>query len=103
MPQAEKRLTPVRRALFRMVKATLLRNPFASQTAMQAMVRASDTEWTIVQPPRLLNTPGTGRIRVDGEALPANGTHIPRADVAKFMLEQLESAEWLRRDVYIAS
>jgi putative NADH-flavin reductase len=67
------------------------------------MVRASDTEWTIVQPPRLLNTPGKGRIRVDGEALPVNGMTIPRADVAKFMLEQLERAEWARRDVYVAS
>lgn len=103
MPQAEERLKPVSRALFRFGKATLLRKVFASQIAMQAMVRASDTEWTIVQPPRLLNTPGRGRIRVDGEALPANGVSIPRADVAKFMLEQLKSAEWVRRDVYVAS
>lgn len=103
MPKAEERLTPVKRAVFRLVKATLLRKPFESQTEMQKMVRASDTEWTIVQPPRLLNTAGKGRIRVDGEALPANGVTIPRADVAKFMLEQLTSAEWVRRDVYIAS
>jgi hypothetical protein len=42
-------------------------------------------------------------VRVDGEALPANGVTIPRADVAEFMLEQLTSADWVRRDVYIAS
>lgn len=103
MPQAEERLSPFKRGMFRLVKATLLRRPFASQTAMQAMVRASDTEWTIVQPPRLLNSPARGRIRVDGEALPVNGVVIPRADVARFMLAQLESAEWVRRDVYVAS
>lgn len=103
MPQAEERLSPFKRGMFRLVKATLLRRPFESQTAMQAMVRASDTEWTIVQPPRLLNSPARGRIRVDGEALPVNGVVIPRADVARFMLAQLESAEWVRRDVYVAS
>ncbi len=103
MAQAQMRLSPAKQALFRFAKATLLRKVLVAQIAMQTMVRGSDTEWTIVQPPRLLNTPGTGRIRVDGEALPANGTRIPRADLAKFMLEQLESAEWLRRDVYVAS
>lgn len=103
MPQAEERLSRMKRGIFRAVKATLLRRPFASQTAMQAMVRASDVEWTIVQPPRLLNTPGRGRIRVDGEALPVNGVVVPRADVARFMLAQLESADWARRDVYVAS
>lgn len=103
MPKAEERLGPVKRGIFRLVKATLLRKPFASQTDMQKMVRGSDTEWTIVQPPRLLNAPGSGRIRIDGEALPANGVTIPRADVAQFMLEQLGSADWVRRDVYIAS
>lgn len=103
MPQAEERLPPMKRMVFRLVKATLLRRVFASQTAMQAMVRASDTEWTIVQPPRLVNAPGKGRTRVDGEALPVNGVVIPRADVAAFMLAQLESAEWARRDVYVAS
>lgn len=103
MPQAEERLPPMKRMMFRLVKATLLRRPFASQTAMQAMVRSSDTEWTIVQSPRLVNTPGKGRIRVDGEALPVNGAVIPRADVAAFMLAQLESTEWVRRDVYVAS
>jgi putative NADH-flavin reductase len=103
MPEAEERLGPDKRGIFRLVKATLLRKPFESQTEMQKMVRASDTEWTIVQPPRLLNTVGKGRIRVDGEALPTNGVTIPRADVAKFMLEQLTSPDWVRRDVYIAS
>jgi putative NADH-flavin reductase len=103
MPKAEERLGPIKRGIFRLVKATLLRKPFQSQTEMQKMVRASDTEWTIVQPPRLLNTAGRGQVRIDGEALPANGVTIPRADVAKFMLEQLTSPEWVRRDVYIAS
>jgi putative NADH-flavin reductase len=103
MPQAEKRLSLVGRALLRFAKATLLHKVFESQTAMQAMVRASGADWTIVQPPRLLNSPGKGRYRVDGEALPANGAVIPRADLAKFMLAQLTSEEWVRRDVYVAS
>lgn len=103
MPNAEKRLGSATRVLVRFAKATLLRKIFESQTAMQRMVRASSIDWIIVQPPRLLNSPGKGRYRVDGEALPANGTVLPRADLAAFMLAQLTSAEWLRRDVYVAS
>ena len=69
---------------------------------MQMRIQASETDWTIVQPPRLLNKPETGKFRVDGEALPANGTQIARADVATFMLEQLNSTEWVRKSPFIA-
>jgi hypothetical protein len=49
-----------------------------------------------------LNKPGTGSFRVDGEALPADGIRIARADVATFMLAQLSSAEWMRKSPFIA-
>ena len=99
---AQKRISLVLRMLFAVFKATLLRKPFAAQTEMQRMIRASDTEWTIVQPPRLLNVPGKGEYRVDAEALPEGGGRIARADVATFMLRQIGSSEWVRRDPYIA-
>jgi len=99
---ALKRMPAVPRTMFRVFMGTLLRKPFKSQRAMQQLVRASNTDWTIVQPPRLLNKPATGKIRVDGDALPENGSRISRADLAAFMLAQLESTEWIRREPCIA-
>ncbi len=101
-PGATKRLSAPMRAMARVFDATLLKKPFQAQRAMQTKIQASDTEWTVVQPPRLVNKPGTGRFRVDGEALPAGGVQIARADVATFMLEQLSSTLWLRKAPFIA-
>lgn len=101
-PGATKRLSAPMRAMARVFDATLLKKPFRAQRAMQTKIQASDTDWTVVQPPRLVNKPGTGRFRVDGEALPAAGVKIARADVAAFMLAQLASAEWVRKSPFIA-
>jgi putative NADH-flavin reductase len=101
-PGAAKRLSAVARGFLRVIQATILRKPFQAQRAMAMRIQASDTDWTIVQPRRLLNKPGTGRFRVDGEALPAGGTMIARADVATFMLAQLTGAEWVRKSPFIA-
>jgi putative NADH-flavin reductase len=101
-PGAAKRLSPVMRLMVEAMDATILKKAFASQRAMQLLIRASDVEWTIVQPPRLLNRPGRGKFRVDGEALPASGTQIARADVATFMLAQLGSRDWVCKSPFIA-
>lgn len=101
-PGSAKRLPLAARLFLPVVEATVLKRPFQSQRAMQLLIRESATEWTVVQPPRLLDDAGRGRYRVDGEALPANGTTIARADVAAFMLAQLGSAEWVRRSPFVA-
>ena len=101
-PGATRRLSPAMRLFAELLDATVLRKPFASQRAMQLLIRASDLDWTVVQPPRLLNVPGRGVYRVDGEALPAGGTQIARADVAAFMLAQLKSTEWVRQSPFLA-
>jgi putative NADH-flavin reductase len=101
-PGAAKNLSAATRFFLRVLETVILKKPFRAQRAMQTRIQASDTDWTVVQPPRLLNKPGTGQIRVDGEALPAGGTTIARADVATFMLAQLTSALWVRKSPFIA-
>lgn len=97
-----RRMPAVSRTVFRVVIGTLLRKPFKSQSAMQEIIRASDTDRTIVQPPRLVNAPATGKVPVDAEALPEKGSRISRADLAAFMVAQLENTEWIRREPSIA-
>lgn len=101
-PDAAKNLSALVRLLQKVIAATVLKNPFASQKAMQELIRRSDTDWTVVQPPRLLNSPGRGAWRVGVDALPPRGLTIARADVAAFMLAQLGSPEWVRKSPYIS-
>jgi putative NADH-flavin reductase len=86
----------------KIVYKTILKWPVASQRAQWAALSASELDWTMVMPPMLTNGRPTERYRVDGEALPRNGSKVSRADVADFMMQQIASREWVRRGVYIA-
>ena len=57
----------------------------------------TDIDWIIVRPSRLIDTPLTGVYRVSARYAPKGGSKISRADLAQFMLKQLNSGEWLRK------
>ena len=84
------------------VNKTLLKWPVASQVSQYANLAASNLDWTMVMPPMLTNTPAHGSYRIDGEALPRNGTRISREDIADFMMQQLDSPRWIKKGVYLA-
>lgn len=86
----------------RAVTKTLLRYPMASQKMLQLMIARSGLDYTIVNPPRLLDVPGTGQYRVLEERMPRNGRQIARADVAAFMVAQLTSSAYSCKTVHIA-
>ena len=90
------------RFLFTTIGATLLKWPFRSQRAMHRIIMGSGLEWTIVEPPRLLNGPPTGKYRVQADAMPPKSSSIHRGDVADFMLKQLTSKEWVGKTPFIA-
>ena len=81
---------------------TFLKWPVASQIAQWNNLSRSKLDWTMVMPPMLTNGAARGTYRVDGNALPRNGSRISRADVADFMMQQIGSAQWIRKGVYIS-
>jgi putative NADH-flavin reductase len=81
---------------------TFLKWPVASQRAQWTTLSTSGLDWTMVMPPMLLNSVGRGTFRVDGEALPPNGSRISRADVADFIMQQIDNPQWVGKGVYIA-
>jgi putative NADH-flavin reductase len=81
---------------------TFLKYPVASQISQYKTLSGSDLDWTMVMPPMLMNVPARGNLRVDGEALPRNASRISRADVADFMMAQIDNPRWLRKGVYIS-
>ena len=84
------------------VYKTILKWPVASQRAQYAALSTSGLDWTMVMPPMLTNAAARGSYRVDGDALPRNGSRIARADVADFMMLQIGNPQWIRKGVYIA-
>lgn len=91
------------RLLLKLITSTILREPFRSQRQQEQLLAASNAQYTIVRPPRLLNQPAFGRYRVEEDGLPRGGLTIPRADVADFMLRQLSDSRWLRKAPYVAT
>lgn len=81
---------------------TLLKWPVASQISQWNSLSHSNLDWTMVMPPMLTNSPAHGIYRIDSDALPPNGSRISRADVADFMMQQIDNSQWIKRGVYIS-
>jgi uncharacterized protein YbjT (DUF2867 family) len=77
----------------RVVKPLFHKGHIVDLRRMEVIVRQSGLDWTIVRPPRLTDGPPRGSLRYGpGYSLPGSGK-VERADVARFMLDQLESDE----------
>ena len=81
---------------------TFLKWPVASQISQWNNISHSDLDWTMVMPPMLTNGPARGTYRIDGDALPPNGSRISRADVADYMMQQIDNTQWIKKGVYIS-
>jgi uncharacterized protein YbjT (DUF2867 family) len=90
-----------RRIVLPLVSA-LLRDLYADLAAMEDQIRHSDTDWTVVRPPRLVNKPLTGAYRTCVGGNVPRGTTISRADVAHLMLAVLDDPATVRQAVGIA-
>jgi len=83
--------------LLRYVAPIPLRHEIADHESKERIVKGSALDWTIVRPPTLTNGPGTGRYR-RGEDITnrAPVSFLSRADVAHFMLDELEKPAFVR-------
>jgi uncharacterized protein YbjT (DUF2867 family) len=80
---------------------TFLRGSTKDKTAMEEEVKASGLEYVIVRPPILKDDPPTGNVRVIGPG--ATGHAITRADLAEFLVEQVETDANLGRAVTVVN
>jgi len=67
----------------------LLKTIYADKDRQEALIRASETEWTIVRPGFLTNGPSTKKYQVITDVTGVTSGKISRADVAHFILEEL--------------
>lgn len=86
----------------RLMQLVLLRDIFADKLAGESIVRQSGLDWSLVYPVMLTDGPLTGRYRV-GERLELHGLpKISRADVAHFIVNELERPAYLLRTAVLS-
>ena len=79
----------------------LLRHVYADKNRQEAIIRQSGLDWTLVRPAVLNDKPGKGAPRALEDLSQFHGGTIARADVAAFIVDELESGKWLRRSPLI--
>jgi putative NADH-flavin reductase len=83
----------------RIVIKVLLRNIYADKAIGEDLVRMCGLEWTIVQAAQLTNGPLTRRYEA-GEDLKQHGMPtVSRADLAHFLLNQVDDRTYVRKTV----
>lgn len=75
----------------------LLRHVYADKDRQETIVRESGLDWVLVRPTVLNDQPGRGETRALTELGAFHGGTIARADVARFVLDQLRADTWLGR------
>ena len=84
------------KAMVNLVKTTM-HAAYEDIVSVAETVRASDLDWTIVRLAILNNKPKSGKVKVGYVGTGEVGTQIRRADIADFMLKQIEDTKYLRQ------
>jgi uncharacterized protein YbjT (DUF2867 family) len=84
------------------MRRTLLRNVARDSAEMERVVMASGLDWTIARPPRLTNGPLTRRYKVEDGRMPRGTWIVSRADVADFLLGELDQGKHMHKIVGMA-
>jgi putative NADH-flavin reductase len=79
-----------------------LRSHLRDSAAMEDVVKASNLDWTIVRPPRLIGGRPSGHYRASTSTDAPPGRSITRADVARSMLDMLEQHLHFQRIVGVS-
>lgn len=80
----------------------VIKNLMEQQRLMQRAIASSGLDYTIVNPPRLLEGAGRGRYRVRDHVLPPGGTQIAYDDGADFIVKVLNEGSHIRESPTIA-
>jgi putative NADH-flavin reductase len=90
----------VTRVVLKPLLQRLLRDAVTDTRGMEALVTASDTDWTIMRPPRLTDGPRRGRYNtvLDGHA----GSNIARADLAEAILRAVSDPATIGHRIGVA-
>ena len=84
------------KALVNLVKVTM-HAAYEEIVSVAETVRNSDLDWTIVRLTMLNNNPKSGKVKAGNVGKGEVGTWISRADLAEFLLKQVQDTKYLRQ------
>jgi putative NADH-flavin reductase len=90
------------RLMLKPIVKRVFREHYRDVEQMETLVRASDLDWTIVRPTRLVDRPYTGRYRTAVDVSVGRAFSIARADVAHAILTALGDPGTVRHMLSIA-
>ena len=85
------------------IRPLIFRNLHAEHLRVEALVRASSLEWTIVRPPRLTSRSAEGFIPALEFSLGPGSYSMSRADVAAFIAEEIDNNAYIHKAVFLKS
>jgi len=74
-----------------------MRGAYKEIVTMADAIRTSELDWTLVRVPFLTNKQGTGKVRVGYYGHGIIRARLSRADLARFMLEQLQDPTYIQK------
>lgn len=81
---------------FKMLMNTVLKKAMEDKERQEALVKASGFDWIIVRPGGLTNGPATGSYK-SGVDVKLTANQVSRADVAAFVLQQVDDDTYLHQ------
>jgi len=85
----------------RLIFPLLLRKVYADKNRQEAIIRDSGLDWVLVRPSVLNDKPGGHTLRALTDLSGFHGGTIARADVARFVLDQVSENTWVHRSPLI--
>lgn len=79
----------------------ILRHMYDDLRIMENIIKETDTDWTIMRPPRLTDKPVTGKYRFAINSFLKNCLSISRADVAHFIINNITNEATYRTTIEI--
>jgi len=74
---------------------------YADKDRQEAIVKASELDWTIIRPALLTNGPRTGTYRILTDLSGVRGGRISRADCADCLMRAVTEGAWSRKAILI--
>lgn len=90
------------RFMGRYVMSSILKHMFDDIRRMEAVVKSSEADWTLIRPPLLTNGTQTGQYRYAINEFLPDCVKISRADLAHFMIQHIEDRATFKATVEVA-
>jgi len=99
-------ISPVQPFIIRLATKYIVQKLFgwgyADQRVMEKLVKESNINWTVMRPPRLTNKPATGNYRIAINSFLKKCLSISRADVAGFMVDNINNEKTYKAIIEIS-